>query len=384
MSASRRPTQTKKPASAKRKPPPPPPRRDGSRGALMAILVIGGLVALNNAGVLPADWTQRLVVRIDGPSARPRHAEPEPPKPAEPAPEKQRRAWLSREPREDQAPPGVHLPVKPSRPPDEPIARPKRRPPDEPRPEPDEPVARPVAPAPPGLLTADQRRGRLAGLLLPEGFTPEWTGGAAVLNVPANELSRGLTTHRRVALTIDGCWSDTLVPRMLEILAAQEVQATFFLTGTFAGRYPQAVRRIAAAGHEVGNHSLNHPAFTKLSDDSLLEQLAGAERPLLKLAGRAYKPFFRPPFGDRDTRTCRLLIQNGYLPVYWTVDTLDWKKEATAESVLDAVRGKGLEPGAILLTHAGSAATAEALPRLIALLRAKDLEPGPLSGVLQP
>ncbi len=329
------------------------------------------------------------MVRIDGPSARPRRAQPEPPEPDEPALEKPpRRAWLSRAPRAEQDLPDAHLPVKPSRPPDEPIARPRRPEPNEPRPEPDEPVARPVvrpvAPAPPGLLTADQRRGRLAGLLLPEGFTPEWTGGAAALNVPANELTRGLTTHRRVALTIDGCWEDTLVPRMLEILDAQEVRATFFLTGTFAGRYPQAVRRIAAAGHEVGNHSLNHPAFTKLSDDSIMEQLAGAERPLLKLAGRAYKPFFRPPFGDRDTRTCRLLIQHGYLPVYWTVDTLDWKKEATAESVLDAVRGKGLEPGAIILTHAASPATAEALPRLIALLRAHDLEPGPLSGVLQP
>ncbi|HAZ64542.1 MAG TPA: hypothetical protein DCZ72_13160, partial [Armatimonadetes bacterium] len=229
-----------------------------------------------------------------------------------------------------------------------------------------------------GALTPDQRRARLAGLRWPAGVTGEWAGGAAQTGVAANEIVRGPADRPRVALTFDGNWEDGPVPELLQILAARGLQATFFVTGDFCRRFPGAIRAVAEGGHEVANHSMTHPAFTKLSDAGVLAELEKAEREIVALAGDAYRPYWRPPFGDRDTRVLRLAIKNGFIPIYWTADTLDWQKQATAASVLQRLTKLGLKPGAIILQHIGSGPTLEALPGELDLLAEHGLQPGSL------
>jgi peptidoglycan/xylan/chitin deacetylase (PgdA/CDA1 family) len=84
------------------------------------------------------------------------------------------------------------------------------------------------------------------------------------------------------------------------------------------------VRAIRAAGHRVGNHSMDHPHFTRLSLTQISEQLTGAQR-AIRAAGADSRPLFRFPYGDRDPRTIAVVNSVGYLPVRWTVDTLGWR-----------------------------------------------------------
>lgn len=362
---------------------------------MVFIAVCGGLVLANNAGLIPERWRDALVLRPaetataelpEEPAIEPEPEpapEPEPERkpitlPKLPVPKVQRPASL--DPRKDVEEPEPEPSVEPT---------PEREPEPEkpaPRPVPElktkkKPAAKPK-PAAAGVLTPAERRDRLVDVVPPDGFTSEWRGGPALLSIAANEIALGRPEPRRVALTMDGCYEADQIPAILELLQANRVKATFFLTGIFAEKFPDSVRKIAGAGHEIAHHSYDHPAFTKLSDDKILAQMHRTERLLLPLAGRRYKPYWRPPYGDRDVRVLRLLLREGYLPVYWTADTLDWQKEATAESVLARVEAKGMEPGAILLTHVAAKPTLRALPRLIERLRAADLEPGPLSGVL--
>ncbi|MBI2299547.1 MAG: polysaccharide deacetylase family protein [Armatimonadetes bacterium] len=268
---------------------------------------------------------------------------------------------------------------------------PPARAPARPQPKPAKPAVAPQSPAPPavperkpGVLTPDERRDRLAAVTPPPGFTTEWSGGAAVLSTAHNEIARGRADRQRVAVTFDCHHDDQYIDRLLELLRHQQVHATFFLSGQFAGKYPDCVRRIAAAGHEIGNHSHTHPHFQALSDAAVLAEMEAAEKAILPLAGTAYRPYFRPPFGERDVRVLRLLIQHGFLPVYWTVDTLDWQTGATAEAILDRVKKGGTVPGAIVLSHGGSEATMEAVPRMLNLLRGANLQPGTLSALCGP
>jgi peptidoglycan/xylan/chitin deacetylase (PgdA/CDA1 family) len=137
------------------------------------------------------------------------------------------------------------------------------------------------------------------------------------------------------------------------------------------------VRRIAADGHQIINHSWDHPSFTgrstgtaPLSTAERLDQIRRAERTLANLGVRT-APWFRPPYGDTDESVDRDLAAAGYrYDVLWTVDSLGWEGRPPAEvtrRVLDAAT-----PGAIVLLHVGSASTdIEALPDIIAGLRAK-------------
>lgn len=373
--------QSKPRAAAEARTPARSPERSGRRpfdptlvGVLLLASLCAGLVAANNAGVLP-DGVKR---HLGGPTAvAPLGAATAPPTPlTTPKPAKATPAPATA-PKPEPEPTNEPQPTSE---PAEPVPAPQPR---EAEPAATPPAAKAATPVK-GRLDPDQRRARLSHVTPPPGFTSEWRGGPAVLNVDANEIVRGGTGAKRVALTFDGCFINAPVARMLEILRNEHLHATFFLTGMFCRKYPDTVRQIAAGGHEIANHSDTHPDFTKLDDAAGLAQLEKAEALLVKLAGEAYRPFFRPPLGARNVRTLRNALRHGFLPIYWTVDTLDWQPTATADSVLAKLKAKGLKPGAIFLQHAGSAATLEALPRELALLREEGLEPGPLSALLRP
>jgi peptidoglycan/xylan/chitin deacetylase (PgdA/CDA1 family) len=187
------------------------------------------------------------------------------------------------------------------------------------------------------------------------------------------------TSRKVVALTFDGGASDTAVGSILATLDAKGVRATFFLTGDFARRYPAQARRIAAAGHVLGNHSNTHPDFTKLTNAAIRTQLASAEAAICAAAGRDAKPLFRFPFGARTAADIAVVNAAGYVPIRWTVDTLGWKGTSggiSAQVVIDRVLASA-RAGQIVLMHVGAnpddgtTLDATALPRLIDALRAR-------------
>ena len=186
------------------------------------------------------------------------------------------------------------------------------------------------------------------------------------------------TTRKVVALTFDAGANDAGLAAVLRTLAAEHVPATFFLTGDWARTYPAAARRIAA-GYRVGDHSITHPHFTRLSDRQIREQVQGAATVLRRICGVDPAPLFRFPFGDRDARTIGVVNSVGYVPVGWTVDTLGWQGTGagiTADVVVHRVLSAA-RPGEIVLMHVGanpddhSTLDADALPRLVARLHAQ-------------
>jgi len=199
-------------------------------------------------------------------------------------------------------------------------------------------------------------------------------------NVVPPEIVRGDPARRRVSLTFDAGAADDPLPAILTALEQGGVRATFFLTGEWAARYPARVKAIVAGGHELGNHSHSHRDMTTLSDAEIVQELAETERIVREIAGRSTKPYFRPPYGARDQRVLAAAWAAGYRGVYWTVDSGDWREDATVEGVVNRILTNAAN-GAIFIQHVGSLQTAEGLPRIIAGLRARGYEIVPLSAL---
>jgi peptidoglycan/xylan/chitin deacetylase (PgdA/CDA1 family) len=128
------------------------------------------------------------------------------------------------------------------------------------------------------------------------------------------------------------------------------------------------VRRIAAAGHELANHTYSHPDLCRLSNAAVARELERTDALVRRITGRGTRPYFRPPFGSRDRRVLREAARCGYCSVYWTTDSLDSiRQDVTPQQIERRVLAHA-RPGSIILMHCGSQATARALPRLLGAL----------------
>ncbi len=200
-------------------------------------------------------------------------------------------------------------------------------------------------------------------------IVPRVAGAESTLESEPLLVQRGPTDKPWVALTLDAGADAAPVPAMLKTLREHNVKLTFFLTGKWIKDNPDLAREIVADGHEIANHSFTHPDMRHISDAAILEELADTEALLAEITGTSSRPFFRPPFGAYDERVLRLLVGAGYLPIYWTLDSLDSVGEPkTPDFLFERVTAK-LTPeklrGAIILAHCGSQPTADALPRIL-------------------
>ena len=194
---------------------------------------------------------------------------------------------------------------------------------------------------------------------------------------PATVVRRGDPSRRAVALTFDAGSDAGHTAAILDSLGANGITATFGITGRFADSHPELVARIATAGHQIVNHSYDHPSFTgastsgtSLPTSSRTEQLQRAETAIRAAAGVGSHGWFRPPYGDIDAGVERDAAAAGWpILLMWTVDSLGWKGVGA-----DAVVARCLEraePGAIYLFHVGQESDdAAALQRIIDGLRA--------------
>lgn len=194
-------------------------------------------------------------------------------------------------------------------------------------------------------------------------------------NPPLGAYMSGDPRHRLMALTFDDGPDDVFTPQILDILKQNGVRATFFLMGRRAWARPELVRRIVAEGHEIGNHTWNHPQLTKLPPDKVRLELGETDRFLRTLTGKPVK-VFRPPYGDQDPALLREATNLGYSTVLWNIDSLDWKHGMTRCGVLEQVL-PNMRPGAIVLEHSAGgngenlADTVQALPIIIKTLRSQ-------------
>ncbi len=159
---------------------------------------------------------------------------------------------------------------------------------------------------------------------------------------PASRIfGKALVAPKRpgeLALTFDDGPNATWTPRLLDVLARHQVRATFFLLGSRAEAQPLLVRRIAAEGHLIGNHSWSHPNLAWSSAGRIREELTRTNEILRQMTGAKPK-FFRPPFGARRPAVFRIARELGLMPVLWNVMTSDWK-EPSAEEIADQLTKK--------------------------------------------
>jgi peptidoglycan/xylan/chitin deacetylase (PgdA/CDA1 family) len=156
-----------------------------------------------------------------------------------------------------------------------------------------------------------------------------------------------------IALTFDAGSDTGYATEILDLLAANRVPATFGMTGKWADANPPLVRRMATEGHQLVNHSYDHPSFTGRSTDEAplsraerIDQRARADAAIRKAAGVTTVPWFRPPYGDEDESVRAEVATAGYrYELMWTVDSLGWKGVAADDVVRRCL--DGAVPGAI-------------------------------------
>lgn len=187
------------------------------------------------------------------------------------------------------------------------------------------------------------------------------------------------TEDKVCAISFDAAWGNEQTDGLLKTLDKYKVKTTFFLVGDWVKKYPESVKKIAKKGHDVGNHSSNHPHMTSLSTEEMQKQLTDCNSAVKKLTGKS-PALFRPPYGDYDNNVVNTVKGMGMYCVQWNIDSLDWK-DPSPEQIVKNCTDK-LVPGSIILLHNGAANTPEALPKVIEAIKAKGYKIVPISKLL--
>lgn len=131
-----------------------------------------------------------------------------------------------------------------------------------------------------------------------------------------------------LALTFDDGPNDAATPHLLDVLAKHKVRATFFIMGSFARQRPEIVRRAAAEGHLIGNHTMDHPRLALEPQRKVRQELSDCTAVLEDLTGQSIR-FFRPPFGSRRPIVLQIACDLGLTPVMWNITCYDWNPIGT-------------------------------------------------------
>jgi len=172
--------------------------------------------------------------------------------------------------------------------------------------------------------------------------------------------------RRQIALTFDDGPNDAATPQLLDVLAAHNARATFFLIGDYVRRQPALARQVLEAGHVLGNHTMHHPNLALEPAARIRQELRDCNAAIEDVTGAAVR-FFRPPFGARRPAVLRAARELGLTPVLWNITGFDWRPIG-ADGILDNLefgiaRNRRRKRASNLLLHDGSH-TAMSAPRL--------------------
>lgn len=194
--------------------------------------------------------------------------------------------------------------------------------------------------------------------------------------VPIYKVDR---QEKWVSISFDATWGVDHTDRLLDILDRYGVKTTFFLAGYWVEKYPEYVRKIAERGHEIGNHSYEHPHMNSLSKEAIRADLLRNHELLVELTGT--RPvLFRPPFGEYSNKVIEVASDLGYFTIQWSIDSLDWK-DVSADFMVNRVMER-IGPGDIVLFHNAGKHTPEAVERLIPMLQAEGYRIVPISELI--
>jgi peptidoglycan/xylan/chitin deacetylase (PgdA/CDA1 family) len=197
--------------------------------------------------------------------------------------------------------------------------------------------------------------------LSPATTTESEVATSSALSIaPKGEISRGNPNKKQIIFTFDCGAGINSVDKILAVAQKHNLKLTFFTTGKFAEQNPEVIKKFADGGHEVFNHTYSHPHLAKITDDQIKEELEKADGIISALTGATTKPFFRPPYGDRNQHVWNVAANLGYQSVYWTTDALDWMTGRTSEQTKERIYSS-LKNGEIILMHVGDDITGNIL-----------------------
>ena len=212
-------------------------------------------------------------------------------------------------------------------------------------------------------------------------FVPQAVSVSSTINGRELPIYCVETDEKKVALSFDAAWGNEDTQRILEILAKHNIHVTFFATGGWVESYPDDVKAILDAGHDLGKHSENHKNMSQLSNDEKEQEIMKVHDKVKNLTG--YEMFlFRPPYGDYDNDVIKTATKCGYYPIQWDVDSLDWKDYGVDSIISTVCTNKHLGNGSIILCHNGAKYTADALDTLITNIKGQGYEIVPVSELI--
>lgn len=182
-----------------------------------------------------------------------------------------------------------------------------------------------------------------------------------------------------VSLSFDAAWGNEDTQTLIDILSKYNIKVTFFVVGEWVDKYPESVKALADAGHEIMNHSNDHAHFNSLSAEEIVADINACNDKIQAVTG-VRPTLFRPPYGEYDDHVISAVRGMGMEPIQWDVDSLDWK-ELPAGEITQRVTSK-VQPGSIVLFHNAALHTPEALPGIIEALLQDGYSFVPISQIL--
>ena len=182
----------------------------------------------------------------------------------------------------------------------------------------------------------------------------------------------------KISISFDAAWGGDKTLGILDLLDEYNIKTTFFLVDIWTQKYPELVKEIVARGHEIGNHSTSHPQMSKLNETQIAKELNTQADNVLAIAG--VRPvLFRPPHGDYNNRVITTARAQGFVPIQWSVDSLDWKNRGAQEIINRATKVKS---GDIVLFHNDSQYILDALPAVLKYYAENGYSVVPISEIL--
>ncbi|MCL2572640.1 MAG: polysaccharide deacetylase family protein [Defluviitaleaceae bacterium] len=189
------------------------------------------------------------------------------------------------------------------------------------------------------------------------------------------------TPEKKLSISFDAAWGADDTDRLLSILKDNDVLTTFFLCGTWVDKYPEEVKKIAAAGHDIANHGNKHAHGAKLNLEQNKAEIQGCHDKIKEVTGIEAN-LFRPPYGEYNNTVITAAEELNYFTIQWDVDSHDWMAKGIDYEVKRVLNHKNLRNGSIILFHNDAKFTPQTLDTIIKGLKEKGYELVPISQLI--
>ena len=217
-----------------------------------------------------------------------------------------------------------------------------------------------------------------AGIFYAVAYPTFVTAATAQRQLPIYSVDR---QQKVCSISFDAAWGNEDTQILIDTLAKYNVKTTFFVVGDWVEKYPESVKALADAGHEVMNHSNCHDHYNSLSTEQIIADVTACNEKIAAVTGVS-PTLIRCPYGEYDDHVISAIRSMGMEPVQWDVDSLDWK-DYDADTICRRVTGK-VQPGSIVLFHNAAKHTPEALPAILETLLREGYTMVPISQLILP